>query len=171
MDGGHEAGVDEGLLGGSAVGGVFGIGDGDGADGGSAQRVEREAGDAGVVARPEDEGAACVGNGCGRGSASAVDDVLGVGHVGGHEEIEGGLVEDLHGESGGGVVGGQYSNAGFLLELVKYGRQDGLEVSGGGEAQRMLCDLGMRGAGRDEEEGGNDGEEEQSAKFLRHAAP
>ncbi len=100
-----------------------------------------------------------------------IDDVLGVGHVGGHEEIEGGLIKDLHGKSGRGMIGREDRDAGLLLEPSEDGRQNGLEVRSGGNAQGVPGNLSVRSAAEGEDEGGDDGEEEQPAKFLRHVAP
>ena len=125
-------------LGGASVGRVLGIGDGDGLDGGAAEGVEGKGGDAGVVAGPEDEGAACVGEGVVLLGFAGVDDVLWEPKVGGHEEIEGGAVNDLRGERSGGLVRGEDVDAGLFLELVEDGRKDGLEIGGGGEAHRLL---------------------------------
>ncbi len=120
---------------GSSVGGVLRIGDGDGFDSGCGEDVEGKGGEAGVVAGPENEGSAGVGDGLGLFGAACIDDALGEGSVGGEEEIEGCSVDDFGGEGGGGLVGGFGVDAGLLLEGGEEGREEGFEVGGGGDAE------------------------------------
>jgi len=70
--------------------------------------------------------------------AAGVDDALGEGKVGGEEEIEGGSVDDLGGEGGGGLIGGFGVDAGLVLEAGEELGQDGLEVGGCGYAEGLL---------------------------------
>jgi len=153
LDDGGEAEVVERGLGGASVGRVLGIGDGDGLDG--AEGIEGKRGDAGVVAGPEDEGSARVDEGVVLFGFSGVDDALGEREVGGHEEIEGGAVNDLCGKRGGRLVGGEDVDAGLFFELVEDGGEDGLEIGGGGEAHRLLR----------EEVGGKAEEKEREGEF------
>ncbi len=135
LDGAEELELLEGGDGGSAVGGVRGVGDGDGANAGVGEFFDAERLQGGVFAGEEDEGAAGVG---GRGSTfgeAGGDDAFGKGEVGGEKEVNGGAVEDLCGEGSGGAVADDEFDAGGLAVELGEGGEDGFEVGGGGDAQ------------------------------------
>ena len=157
---------------GAAVGSVIRVGDGDGWNRGAAQSIKGEGRDAGVIARPEDECSASVGKGLRFFGFAGVDHALREGEVGGHEEIEGGAVDDLRGEGRGGLIRGEHVDAGLLLEFVEDGWQDGLEVGGGSEAHG--CPNGRSGllrenSRRNTPENEDQSESEESA--IKHGAP
>jgi hypothetical protein len=124
----------EGGDGGAAVGCVIGVGDGEGHEARIAESVLRERLERRVLARPEDEDAASIGNGLSGVGEVSGDDLLGEAEVGGEEEVGGGAVEDLRGERGGGGVAGDDLDTGFVLEPVGERGEDGLEVRGGEDA-------------------------------------
>ena len=141
---GEETNVIESGAGGASVGGVLGVGDGDGFDGGIAQGFEGKRGKTGVVARPEDERAVGVGQRLRLFGFAGIDHVLRERKVGGHEEVEGRSLNDLRGECGGGLAGGEDLDAGLLLELGEERGQNRLKVSGGSKAESLLGEGGRR---------------------------
>ena len=160
--GGDEAGLElvvkvkagEGGDGGAAIGCAVGVGEGESAEVGAAQQIEGGRREARVFARPEDERAAAVEDGCGGVGEAGGDEAAGVAEVGGEKKVKGRPVLDLGGQHGGGLEGGFSADAGGLLELFEDGRQNGLEVSRGGDTERGL------GAERAEREETDEGEEE-----------
>jgi len=74
----------------------------------------------------------------GLGGFAGVDDALGKGHVGGHEQIEGRAVDDFGGEVSGGFPGGLDGDPGLLVEGGEDGREERLKVGGGGETECVL---------------------------------
>jgi hypothetical protein len=77
------------------------------------------------------------------------DELLGVGGVGGEEDILRRAVGELLGERGGGAEGGDELDAGGVLVGGGEGGDDGLEVGGAGELE--LFGLGAEWRGCDQE--------------------
>ena len=89
--------------GGSSVGGAIGIGNGQALETGVAQGCKGGVGPLRVVARPENERAASIGDGGLRSvwilSFAGIDQALGIAEVGRKKEVEGCSVGDLGGEA------------------------------------------------------------------------
>ncbi len=158
---GREGGIElegfECALGGEAVGRVERVGDGDFGDPGTGEGVERERLRGGVLARPEDEYTAGVGDGVALGGERGGDELLGVDVVGGEEEVLRVAVLELLGEGGGGAEAGDDVDAGELFVVCGEGGQDGSEVGCGGDVEGF--GLGETEGGGEEGEGEGEGED------------
>ena len=151
--------------GGSSVGCVNRIGNGDAMNGGTGQRLHGEAVVEQAMMRPEDQRSLRIGDGRGLFGEVSGGHLLREGKIGGKENIVGRAVQNLRGQGGGGRVGDFDLCAGRFLEIVDEGRKHRLQVRGGGNAQ-CFC---LRGC---EQRGEQDStHKKQSAERVRHGPP
>ena len=133
-------------VGGSAVGRVELVGDGDASYLGVGEAVGRERGNAGVFAGPDDEGSLGIRNRRGFVGEVGGDDLLGEGEVGAEEQVHGSAVHDLGGERAGAAEGDLKLDAGLFLVCLREDRHDGLQVGGRSDVQDDRPGLGVSGS-------------------------
>ena len=138
---GEVQGVD-GSRGGLAVGRVEVVGDGDLGNAGVGEGGERERLGGRILACPKDEQAASVEGGGGGGEVR-LGKLLGMGAIGGEEEIFRSTVLELLREGRGGAEGRNDVDASLLFVLGGEGGEDGLEVGGGGDVELVWATLGQ----------------------------
>ena len=135
----------EGFGGGETVGRVEAVGYGDLGDLGAGEGVEGEGLRGRILARPEDEFAAGVGDGLALGEVGG-DELFWVDVVGGEEDVLRIAVAELLGEGGGGAEGGDDLDAGGVLVCCRERGEDRLEVGCGGYVE-FLWSLRVKGYG------------------------